>query len=204
MDGPGPRKDPVIATFLSFVFPGAGYLYVGNASKALLVCAIVFGLFCFAGNTTLGFLAALGAHVFFAIAAGGAAKAWNARNAGLAAPPPPPPPGAVRGKLIRPAQWSGAAQDEAPPPPPPPPVPLGPPLTPDEFLAELRAAWRARSGGTVTDAEFAEMKRSAIERVRVGDWEDGVALLEATSGLVGAGVMTPDERNRLKLKVGQS
>jgi hypothetical protein len=61
----------------------------------------------------------------------------------------------------------------------------------------------ARRSGESTDAEFVARKLAAIERVRVADIDDGIALLESTAALVGAGVLTEAERTRLRLRVGR-
>lgn len=207
MQPQGARKDPTLATILSLCFPGAGYLYVGLPQRFVMTLIAEGALFCLLGGGRYGFLLALGAHVFFSISAGGAARMWNERNA-LAAPPPPP--------VVSSAGRSRSLAESMPPPPPPPPragsaasasasspAPAGPPLDADAFLGELREAWTAHRAGESSAAAFAERKRAAIERVHVADFDDAVALLESTSALVGAGVMTEAERGRLRLRVGR-
>ncbi|MCE9638011.1 MAG: hypothetical protein K8T90_20105 [Planctomycetes bacterium] len=201
MDTPGARKDPTIAILLSLFFPGAGYAYVGDFRGFLRTLIVVSVLACMIGNSMhgLGFMIVLAVHVFTAIGAGGAARIANAR---IALDAPPPPPTYTRSAPPLDPAWSS----DAPPPPPPAaraPAVIGPPLGADDFLAELRGAWGDRQAGNCNDAQFAERKLSAIERVRVQNIDDGVALLEATSALVAAGVMTVAERSRLKMRVGR-
>ena len=205
MDTPGARKDPTIAILLSLFFPGAGYAYVGDFRGFIRTLIIVSALSCMIGDAMngLGFMIVLAVHVFTAIGAGGGARIANQRNA-LDAPPPPP----IYGHSAPPREpaWSTESADVPPPPPPATsrvPLVVGPPLDADDFLAELRGAWSDRQAGNCNDAQFAARKLSAIERVRVQDIDDGVGLLEATSALVAAGVMTGAERSRLKMRVGR-
>jgi hypothetical protein len=201
MNVPGTRRDPSIAVLLSLFFPGAGYAYVGLPQRFVGVFALEVALLCLFGSTVPGFLVWLVVHVGLAIAAGGAARMANERDA-LAAPPPPPVVGSA---------FDRRRALHVPPPPPPPADrsreaaarPVGPPLDANAFLAELREAWNAQREGAATADEFAARKQSAIERVRVADLDDGVALLESTAALVGAGVMTEAERTRLRLRVGR-
>jgi hypothetical protein len=216
MDSPGARKDPTIATLLSLCFPGAGYIYVGLPARFLFVFVAEVLLVCLLRDSPLGFLLAVFFHVASAISAAGAARIANQRLASDA----PPPPGAGRTTPHRRAPSDDILPipplPPLPPPPPPPPprsravperaappAPAGPPLDADQFLAELRAAWMARRSGESTDAEFVARKLAAIERVRVADIDDGIALLESTAALVGAGVLTEAERTRLRLRVGR-
>lgn len=210
MPNPAGIKDPALAALLSFCFPGAGYAYVGNVPAFFRTMLIEFAVFCFAGGRGWTAMFAIGLHIYFTIAAAGAARVHNALQAAEMPPPPPVRSGSAPGARwdadVPPPAPAPAWSSDAPPPPPPPvpaPAPDGPPLTADEFLAELRDAWGDHAAGRATDGEFAARKSSAIERVRVRDVDDGVALLEATTALVGAGIMTPAERGRLKLRVSR-
>ena len=51
-----PRKDPILTCLLNLVFPGAGYMYLGNITKGLLWFLITLAAVYFA--RLLGFLAA--------------------------------------------------------------------------------------------------------------------------------------------------
>lgn len=191
------RKDPGTALFLSLLFPGAGFAYVGDVAKFVRALLVVGFLAWFMLRNGGGWWAVGAIHVFFAIASAGAARNHNRRLAATGAAIPPPP-------LVVSQRTRAAAPPPPPPPPPAPQAPSGPPLTTDEFLAELRDAWEAHRAGATPVGDFVARKLSAIERVRPRDYEDGVALLEATTALVGAGVLTPAERSRLKLRMGRA
>ena len=203
MQAPAGRKDPTTAVILSLCFPGAGFAYLGDVGRFIKTAMVVGVLYCWFGNGSSSVIIPIGVHLFTAITAGGAARLINERLDG-AIPPPPP----IARRTDAAAGWQSAIRQDGPPPPPPPPPPPrrapvaeGPQITPDDFIAEVREAWTAHRAGDMDEATYAERKRSAIERVRAADVDEGIALLEATSALVGAGVMTPAERTRLQLRV---
>jgi len=213
MAGPGDRKDPTIALFLSLLVPGAGFAYLGQGQRFIRWFVAEFLLFTFFRGS--GFLIPVAVHVFGAFVAAGAARLQNASVGAV----PPPPSGAGDGGDpfgldVPPPPAPGAARRPAAPPPPPPPPPGvpqapaapetdGPPLAPDEFILELRDAWDDHRDGQDDADEFVRRKTSAIERVRVDDMEEATALLEAITSLVDAGVLTAGERARIKTRVAR-
>jgi TM2 domain-containing membrane protein YozV len=193
-------KDPAIAVGLSLLCPGLGHLYAGRIGSFVLFLAAELWLF------TAEFIAGLVVvHVFQAVAAGGAAKLWNARHAASAAidvaVPPPPPAGAGR---ARPAVVPTATLVSTTPPPPPPPPPARLVLDADSFLEEMQTCWREHRSGHATAREFADRKWRAIRAVRVESREEGEALVTAARELSEAGVMTSEEIGQLASRVATS
>jgi len=193
-------KDPAIAVGLSLFVPGLGHLYAGRFGSFVVFLAAELWLF---SADLLGGLVVI--HLFQAIAAGGAVKQWNARNAvgaGLdVAIPPPPPAGAGRAS---PAVAPSATLVSSPPPPPPPPPPRRLVLDADAFLEEMQAAWREHRSSHATAREFADRKWRAIRAVRVESREEGEALVAAARELSEAGVVTSEEIGQLAARVASA
>ena len=186
-----------MATVLSFCVPGLGYLYAGDARRGVRTF-FVTGLLLWLGLTwsPLVLVAALAYHLFQAVAAAGVVRRLNAERGGyLAGVPPPPGPGSRPRAAPRETEATVAE---------PRPRPVREPLDPEGFLAELHQAWLDHRDGRASEQEFQRRKAEAVDRIRVSDPDEGTALLEASSELVGAGVLTSRERALLQTRLGRT
>jgi hypothetical protein len=189
---PSPQS-PTAGLVIALIVPGGGFFYMGRLLTGALLGALVPVTGLVLGLPTLAVLL----HLYQAIAA------WNElrdRAAAVGGPLVPEPEAApdVGATMAVPAPEDLPTQRmiEA--------IPAAPPeLDAEGFLLELRSDWEAYAAGQLSDDEYEERKRAAMECLRIAGTEDGDRVLETLPGLVAAGVLAPEEGAQLEERIRQ-